>query len=518
MFVDAMTLGCKQPRNCHVARAYQPYSAPQVIKIMSNRNFSMFKKSCLAVAVLSLTACSSTPNNGGFNAGRLGDNLASAGKGTVKAGVRVTKGAASLSASAIDGTAYWLGFGEDRPVNENLAANNNVPLDEVDLALLEEDAVLPTDELAEINPVTTETAELITNDSADLLTSDPFGGDADLLDTQESSEPITVSAGPEALPEADLVASADLVHEVGSNENLWTIAKRTTGDANNWHILADINNLAPDAAVHPGQLLTIPADMVRPDLNTQQAASDVVENQKLPAESADTAILALDETTPATPRLKVPEENTVAAASAITDGRTFELESGETLWDFSKRTTGDATNWKQIAAMNGFTDEQAVKVYAGQKIVIAENLVRPELSGATPVPAATDETVVTAEIDEVAADASAAVLAGNNLSDETQPIKIVEAAFKSDSPAAPLTEDTLAENAEETLDDGTRPSQIMVSGTYYPKAIYNNADFSSSLLMRVSPGTTLQVSRAMGSWFEVETNQGIGYVHQRDVK
>ena len=305
---------------------------------------------------------------------------------------------------------------------------------------------------------------------------------------------------------------------MGSNENLWTIAKRTTGDANNWHILADINNLAPDAAVHPGQLLTIPADMVRPDLNTQQAASDVVENQQLPAEQSEAAILALDETTTATQRLKVPEENTVAAAPAITDGRTFELESGETLWDFSKRTTGDATNWKQIAAMNGFTDEQAVKVYAGQKIVIAENLVRPELSGALPVPVATDETVATAEIDKTAADASAAVLAGNNLSDETQPIKIVEAAFKPDTAAAPLTEDTLAENAEETLNDGTLPSQIMVSGTYYPKAIYNNADFSSSLLMRVSPGTTLQVSRAMGSWFEVETNQGIGYVHQRDVK
>jgi len=81
-----------------------------------------------------------------------------------------------------------------------------------------------------------------------------------------------------------------------------------------------------------------------------------------------------------------------------------------------------------------------------------------------------------------------------------------------------LSEDTLAADAEETLNDGTLPSQIMVSGTYYPKAIYNNADFSSSLLMRVSPGTTLEVSRAMGSWYEVETNQGIGYVHQRDVK
>lgn len=478
----------------------------------------MFKKSCLAVAVLSLTACSSTPNTGGFDAGRLGDNLASAGKGTAKAGVRLTKGAATLSASAINGTAYWLGFGEDRPADRNLTAGTNVPMDEVDLALLEEDAALPTDDLAEINPVTIETAELINYESADLLDSDPLSGDADLLNTRESSEPIAVNVETDVQPEADLVASADLVHEVGSEENLWTIAKRTTGDANNWHILADINNLAPDAAVHPGQLLTIPADMVRPELSTQQAASDVVDTQKLPAESLETEILALDEATPATPRLKVPEENAVAAAPAITDGMTFELESGETLWDFSKRTTGDATNWKQIAAMNGFTEEQAVKVYAGQKIVIAENLVRPELSGAMPVPALTDETIASADTDKKAADASAAVLAGNNLDDETQPIKIVEAAFKSDQADAPLTEDTLAENAEKTLSDGTLPSQIMVSGTYYPKAIYNNADFSSSLLMRVSPGTTLQVSRAMGSWFEVETNQGIGYVHQRDVK
>ena len=123
---------------------------------MSNRNFSMFKKSCLAVAVLSITACSSTPNTGGFDAGRLGDNLASAGKGTAKAGVRLTKGAATLSASAINGTAYWLGFGEDRPADGNLAASTNVPMDEVDIALLEDDAALPTDDLAEITPVTTD--------------------------------------------------------------------------------------------------------------------------------------------------------------------------------------------------------------------------------------------------------------------------------------------------------------------------------------------------------------------------
>jgi len=264
--------------------------------------------------------------------------------------------------------------------------------------------------------------------------------------------------------------------------------------------------------------------MVRPELSgqpleTQQAASDVVDTQKLPAQS-DTETLAENDAMPAKPRLKVPEENVVAeAATEATDGMTFELESGETLWDFSKRTTGDATNWKLIAEMNGFSDEQAVKVWAGQKITIAENLVRPELSGALPDSVA-DETVELAETEtQEALDASAAVLAGNTLTDETQPIKIVEAAFKAEpAAAAPLTEETLAVEAEETLNDGTMPSEIMVSGTYYPKAIYNNADFSSSLLMRVSPGTKLQVSRAMGSWYEVATDQGTGYVHKRDVK
>jgi len=495
---------------------------------MSNRNSSIFKKSCLAVAVLSMTACSSTPRIGDFDAGRLGDNLVRAGKGTVGAGVKVGKGAVDIGYRMFDETAYWLGFGDDRPGDGSLPAGTDSTLDEVDMALLEEDAVLPGDDMAEINPVTIESAELITNDSADLLKSDPLAGtssDSELLDTQDTLKPITVAAeGTEALPAAEtteMVASADLIHEVSSDDNLWTIAKRTTGDANNWHILADINNLAPDAGVHPGQLLTIPADMVRPELSnsaaaTQQAANDV-DTQKLAPES-ESEKLAQNDAAPATPRLKVPEENAETEILAANDGMTFELESGETLWDFSKRTTGDATNWKQIAAMNGFTEEQAVKVWAGQKIVISENLVRPELSGAMPVIVA-DETVEVAAVDKTAADASAAVLAGNNLTDETQPIKIVEAAFKADpAAAAPLSEDTLAADAEETLNDGTLPSQIMVSGTYYPKAIYNNADFSSSLLMRVSPGTTLEVSRAMGSWYEVETNQGIGYVHQRDVK
>ena len=104
-------------------------------------------------------------------------------------------------------------------------------------------------------------------------------------------------------------------------------------------------------------------------------------------------------------------------------------------------------------------------------------------------------------------------------------ISIVEAGFKGE-PAKQLelaeqnTEDTVtaaaAQAADAPLDQNG--DEVMVSGTYYPKAVYNDANFSSSLLMRVSPGTRLKVSKAMGPWYEVVTEKGVGYVHSRDTK
>jgi len=110
----------------------------------------------------------------------------------------------------------------------------------------------------------------------------------------------------------------------------------------------------------------------------------------------------------------------------------------------------------------------------------------------------------------------AETLAETSVLDETQDIKIVEATYKGDTSLEPLVSDTGA--SMEITHNASIPTEIKVSGTYYPKAIYNDADFSSSLLMRVSPGTTLQVADAIGSWFKVETEEGVGYVHQRDIQ
>jgi hypothetical protein len=133
--------------------------------------------------------------------------------------------------------------------------------------------------------------------------------------------------------------------------------------------------------------------------------------------------------------------------------------------------------------------------------------------------AATEKTDI-ASADNAAIEATTEALDNASALDENQHIKIVEAAYQAE-PSSPVTAELLAKEASDALNannGANAPGEIMVSGTYYPKAIYNDADFSSSLLMRVSPGTRLQVSRALGSWFEVETEEGTGYVHSRDIK
>ena len=430
------------------------------------------------------------------------------------------------------------------------------------------------------------------------------------------------------------------MHVVGIQETLWNIAKTTTGDANNWHVLADINNLEQSATVFPGQELIIPADLLKQnydlpapsdslainDADEDAAAESLAVNkadvdaaaESLAVNEADvdaaTESLAVNEADvdAATESLAINEADVDAATESLTVSETsvdsaadsllasevgvdsaadtlglnaadadvttddtevletatlfvssgepaidvsvaatpFDLQDSETLWDFSKRTTGDATNWQAIAAHNNFTEKQAVTVRPGQTIYVPQAIVRDGLGADLPSADGADSlainatdtgeelvetaaaevadanTVVTssaaAASADIASDISTVAAAALPLEteapenvDETPDIRIVEATYKSDETLKSLEVEggsvTIVENAN-------IPEQIMVSGTYYPKAIYNDADFSASLLMRVSPGTTLQVSKAMGTWYEVQTDKGVGYVHQRDIQ
>ena len=228
-----------------------------------------------------------------------------------------------------------------------------------------------------------------------------------------------------------------------------------------------------------------------------------------------------------TERLIIPEDgaqaDTTVADAAVVDitagAQRFKVGPGETLWNFAKRTTGDATNWKSIAAQNNFSEKQATTVYPGQTVYVPSAIVKSIDGGVDNTAVASAAAPKLDDTDTDALEAAAAVLASSaSILDDAAPIKIVEAKFQEDETGTVALETAeLSKEASQQLNNNSA-QQIMVSGTYYPKAIYNEADFSSSLLMRVSPGTKLSVSKAVGPWYQVVTEKGVGYVHTRDIR
>jgi len=527
---------------------------------MSKNTSVLFKRSLIAAAVLSLSACSSTPRIGDYDLSRVGDGIASAGRTT-----------ADVTGRVWNKTTYLLGFSDD---DGETVSDEGLLMDAEDITLLDEadsttrDTVVRPIVIRSAIPSDQNQQTPINSAQSNLNQSLPETGQVatELASTTQLEQTPTsqleqtpTNAQPQQPLTEELVQKEDLIHEVAISETLWDIAKTTTGDANNWHILADTNNLGPGASVFPGQELIIPADMVKADYGIQaDVDSSQQASNELYIDTQDLTGSGVESTG------EVVAETADLLASQQISGKPFKVNPGETLWDFAKRITGDATNWQKIAGENKFSDEQASYVRTGQTIYVPENLIRPELGAAQPdelkepdsaglslptpdqqaalsatqaadghtAEQSEDELAITVittasaakrtTVEATTPDTSLDILdESSNVLDETQPIKIVEATFKSSKSAAP----TLPVNQDDTTaamvatdKSAQSPAQIMVSGTYYPKAVYNEADFSSSLLMRVSPGTTLQVSKAMGSWYQVKTDKGLGYVHQRDIK
>jgi len=384
------------------------------------------------------------------------------------------------------------------------AAGSNIVIREPLEETLLDSELLADNADAGLNDLGLETENTLAMATPDPLAVDPLANPDPLAPI---ADPIPTAATPAPATSAASVATSDLIHEVQASENLWDIAKTTTGDANNWHVLADINNLAPNASVFPGQELTIPADMIKPGYLQDAGATTAAATLQPAATDTEVQTASTD-----TKRLVIPEDgeltdnteladNSAADTEAVkvditADAQRFKVGPGETLWNFAKRTTGDATNWKTIAAQNNFTEKQATSVYPGQSIYVPSGIVKSIDAVAAAVPA---KEVVKTELaaapkvndtDTDALEAAAAVLASSeSILDDSAPIKIVEAKFQEPeattaAAAVKVEPETLAVEAKKQ-NVANAGQQIMVSGTYYPKAIYNEADFSSSLLMRV---------------------------------
>ncbi|MFT6308582.1 MAG: hypothetical protein ACJA0Z_003757, partial [Halioglobus sp.] len=241
---------------------------------MPNPAPKIFKKSLLAVAVLTLSGCASAPKLDDVDLSPIGEGILVAGRVTAEVGIH-----------AWDVGMYLLGFsditGDDTKSDIVDVSDNQFQLDEIDEAMLKDDALLPEDAL---NPVVIANATanydvifetpsademVISNETskADPILILPKMPDSDFVEVEQFELVSLENIQEETLTQATIEFISDdkeYIHKVGSNENLWDIAKATTGDATNWHALADINDLNQDAGIFVGQSLVIPAKMLKP--------------------------------------------------------------------------------------------------------------------------------------------------------------------------------------------------------------------------------------------------------------
>lgn len=527
---------------------------------MSKRKPLIFSKSCLAVAVVALSACSSNPTIQDDSAiGAVGDTLS-------RAGVKTR----DLSISAWDKTVYLLGFSDVNPdaaLGDDKA--NNQLLDEVDLAILERDAVLPPDFFKPARDIVVVTSP----DGLQTPTTFPVPLQTPTITTAEfdaSGEPnpiqkeggifgdinsASIAEATSIIPEAsnltadDGTSDSQYFHEVASSQTLWDIAKSTTGDANNWHTIADVNDLTQSTSVYPGQRLLIPSDLLKPkllaansDIDTKTPTHNSSSDTPVAAANADGAASTLtsaaaeseanmgvsDATLAAeAPRLKIPAVDSATAElelaasneDLVQDSVQLALSEGESLWEFARRATGDATNWQSIATHNGMDEAAARLVFPGQMITVPSSMLRTDEPTSAAPTAANDPTLNTSS--DVASASQSTTSTGDTFPSELSeatPERIIEATYQAEPTT--VTETALTDSSVLTELATNAPSrgEVIVSGTYYPKAVYHDTDFSAPLLMRVSPGTRLQVSQTDGPWLQVETEKGTGYLHQRDIR
>ena len=205
---------------------------------------------------------------------------------------------------------------------------------------------------------------------------------------------------------------------------------------------------------------------------------------------------------------------------------------GDSLSKISLKLTEDVKNWKEIGQFNGVYDPSALQT--GASLLIPEHLV-------TTSTAPYERSVMTLHLGP----SKSATASNSQTKPKRQPIAIAKAGstmtqqpvalnrkpvFQPESlPGAPrITPATRRVNVNRefqvTYFDAAANGEIgnsrmiKVVGTYYPKGIYSEPVGSSSLLMRVAPGSTFVYEESIGEWIKIRTETGTGYIRKIDAK
>ncbi|HBR98302.1 MAG TPA: hypothetical protein DD979_13140 [Gammaproteobacteria bacterium] len=295
-------------------------------------------------------------------------------------------------------------------------------------------------------------------------------------------------------------------HILGAGETLYSIASRFTGASTNWKRIADYNHIASPDQMTVGMEILIPLHLIiteernalspktdytlvsppksafdashgsmtaQQPLANRQATSPL--SSELHEKPVDIAMLEIQaEPAPAAPATAVSQTQTT-----VTPLPNAPMTTDTVSTNAAAAATRDSTGYQPA----GFRE----------RLSQLANSIKGRLSTPATVAAAPPVPTVT--------------FTGDKSEPISEPTPEAEAEPQVIKPqATAMAESAKPENNE----------WVKIGGDFTPKAIYKYANYSSGLLMRVSPGTTLKMTRQTNDWYEVETSKGAGFVFHRD--
>ena len=185
----------------------------------------------------------------------------------------------------------------------------------------------------------------------------------------------------ETLPTGVSTESAE-TYVVEEGDTLWTIAERFYDNGFEWEKILEANELDPNQNIEPGMELQIPdaseliasiADQIAestPDPTVESTPEATPEPTVEPTSTPEATPEPTEEPAPEeteTPKLKTLADLRAESGAEIT-GDTYEVQSGDNLWEIAERAYDDGFRWTDIANANDLANPGII--HAGNQLTI----------------------------------------------------------------------------------------------------------------------------------------------------
>ena len=209
----------------------------------------------------------------------------------------------------------------------------------------------------------------------------------------------------------------------------------------------------------------------------------------------------------------------------------YEVRRGDSLAKIAERMTGSGDNWQEIALINDIAEPKALQIgkvltipaylvpNVGQQQLQAETQpIEPEPRKAEiPEPVESPPPLIVVEREKPAKPAKDWIFQPSSLPGVSTVDVVLYKANANRSFKITRTSEEAGDSSRR-VSNRIRGQQIRVIGSYYPKGVYVQPSLGADLLMRVAPGTLLELEQSFGEWLQIRTKKGSGYIRANDAE